>query len=128
MGMEGSCQSPGADGRDRLARRSARPDPRGAHGASSCWREVVFVVVPEVGVVAPVGDEVVVSAAFNDASVVENDDVVSVGDGGAVRREGIEGLLDGVFGVGVQRAGGLIQDEDWWVAQHGARDSEALFL
>ena len=47
---------------------------------------------------------------------------------GAVGRQGVDGLLHGVLGAGVQGAGRLVEDEHGRVAQDGAGDGEALLL
>jgi hypothetical protein len=78
-----------------------------------------------------------VVAGLDDAAVVEHGDLVGVadggqavrdGDGGSALGQGVEGLLDGPFGFGVQSAGGLVEDEYARVAQQGAGDGDALFL
>ena len=76
-------------------------------------------------------------AALDDPAGVEHDDLVGVadrgqpvgdGDGGAAGRQGVDGLLYGALGAGVEGAGGLVEDEDRRVAQDGAGDGEALLL
>jgi len=48
--------------------------------------------------------------------------------GGALSDEGIEGLLDGVFGYGVHAGGGFIEDHEGGGTQDDAGDGEALFF
>src|SRR5579871_3330382 len=77
------------------------------------------------------------AALFDDAAVLEDDDDIGVenggeavgdADAGLADHQFIEGILDEALAFGVQRAGGLVQDEDGGVAQDGAGDGEALFL
>jgi hypothetical protein len=39
-----------------------------------------------------------------------------------------DGLLHDLLGLGVERGGGLVEDQDLRVAQHRARDGDALAL
>ncbi len=48
--------------------------------------------------------------------------------GGAPAHEALQRLLDQSLRFRVQRGGRLVQDEDAWVAQDGARDGQALLL
>ncbi len=77
------------------------------------------------------------AAAFGDLSLVQDDDLVGVadrgqavrdGDRGAARADGVDGLLHGLLGLGVQGAGRLVKDEDGRVAQDRAGDGQALLL
>ena len=49
-------------------------------------------------------------------------------EGGAALHEVAEAVLDHRFGLGVERAGGLVEDEDARVGEDGAGDGEALAL
>src|SRR4051812_34874190 len=77
------------------------------------------------------------AAAFSDAPVVQNDDLVGVDDGGQAMGDhqggtavgdGGECGLDVLFGAAVQRAGSLIQDQDAGVLQDGAGNGDALLF
>ena len=70
-------------------------------------------------------------------AVVEDDDLVGVphgrepvgdGDRGATPGQGVEGLLDGTLGLGVECAGRLVEHQDPRVAEQGAGDGEPLLL
>jgi hypothetical protein len=50
------------------------------------------------------------------------------GDDGAARGEPLEGGLDFVLGLGIERAGGLIEKEDGSVLEKGAGDGQPLLL
>ena len=76
-------------------------------------------------------------AALDDSALVEDDDLVGVADRGQPvgdRERGpslgqpLELGLHGVLGLGVKRAGGLVEDEDRRVAQHRAGDRHPLLL
>ena len=93
--------------------------------------------VDKAAVEAAEGDELAVGAALDDGAVVHNDDFVGVADGGeavgdddagAPQHELVEGLLDGVLALGVEGAGGLVEDEDGRVFEYGAGYGEALAL
>lgn len=49
-------------------------------------------------------------------------------DGSTAPRGGIQRRLDDFFRLGVQRAGGFVEEEDLRVAEEGARDGETLLL
>ena len=48
--------------------------------------------------------------------------------GGAVAQQRFETLPHDLFGLGVEIAEGLVEQNDWCVAQHGAGDGDALPL
>ena len=50
------------------------------------------------------------------------------GDGGAAGHQAVQGVLHDAFGFGVQRGGGLVQDQDRRVLEDGAGDGQALAL
>ncbi|GJC95043.1 hypothetical protein ColKHC_03869 [Colletotrichum higginsianum] len=90
----------------------------------------------EVVVGAVLREELVVGALFDDAAVGHDDDVVGVldgrqavgdGDGGAALGGDLEGGLHDALGLGVQRGGGLVEEENW-VGNDGAGDGDALLL
>jgi hypothetical protein len=81
--------------------------------------------------------ELVVGAAFDDATVFDDEDLVGLADGGeavgddeggASLHEEVEAGLDEGFGFGVEGAGGFVEDEDARVGEDGARDRDALAL
>src|SRR5206468_11929630 len=47
---------------------------------------------------------------------------------GAVRHQSVDRLLYQALGLHVERAGGLVQDQNRRIAQQGARDRDALSL
>lgn len=49
-------------------------------------------------------------------------------DGGASARGRVQGRLHHFFGFRVQGRGGFVEKKDFWVAQKGACDRNALFL
>ena len=76
-------------------------------------------------------------AALGDPAGVEHDDLVgaddgrqAVGDddGRAVRGDAVERRLDRFLGAAVERAGGLVEDQDRRVLQQRAGDRHALLL
>ena len=95
----------------------------------------LFVV--EVVVVAVQGEEFFVGAEFDDAAGVQDGDAVGVADGGdAVGNEDggaaahyvAQVVEDFVFGVGVDAGEGVVEDEDFGIANEGAGDGGALLL
>lgn len=91
----------------------------------------------EIGVAAAVGHELVVGAGFDDAAVFDHGDEVGVADGaeavgddeaGAAGHETREAPLDEALGLGVEVAGGLVEDQDFRIGEDGAGDGEALLL
>ena len=83
------------------------------------------------------GEELLVSAAFDDFAMVQDEDRAGMSDGaeamsddeaGAAGHESIEGLLDEPFGGGIHAGGGLVEDKDGSVAQEGACDADPLFF
>src|SRR5580700_9180103 len=82
-------------------------------------------------------EELGVRPEFDDASVVEHDDSIALqdrrqsvsdDDARAIAQQVREGLLNQRFGLAVQRAGGLVQDENPRVGQKRARQSDTLLL
>ena len=82
-------------------------------------------------------NEVVVVPLFDDVPVVENDDLVRVGDGPQAmcdddhrlaRAEGSDCSLDERFVLRVERSRGFVKEDHGGVFQEGARDGEALAL
>ena len=76
-------------------------------------------------------------AALDDASVVEHEDLIGVADRGQAVRDRdrgappgqlVERKLHGALGLGVERGGGLVEDQYGRVAKDRARDRDALLL
>ena len=76
-------------------------------------------------------------AALDDAAAVEHQDLVgvdhgrqAVGDdqGGALGRDLVEARLDLALGLGVERRGGLVEDQDARLLEDDAGDGDALLL
>jgi hypothetical protein len=78
-----------------------------------------------------------VVAFFHHAALVEHDEPVhrrdgreAVGDGdhGLAFHQPVQAGLDGGFDLGVERAGGFVEQQDGRVLEHHARDGDALAL
>src|SRR6185436_18194318 len=78
-----------------------------------------------------------VRAEFDDAPVFQNHNAIREAhggqavrddEGGAPARRDFERLDDGALGGGVEAAGRLVENQNRRIAQHGARDGNALFL
>lgn len=91
--------------------------------------------VEEFGVTSVEPDQFVVGTVFDDAPVFKHDDVVGQAhgaetvadeDGGFAAREDAESGEDLIFGLRVERAGRLIEDEDTGVANEGAGQRDFL--
>ena len=76
-------------------------------------------------------------ALFDHAAGIHDIDPVGMGDGGQAMchdqgglalRQAVQRALDLVFGLLVQRRGGLVQKQDRGLPQEGAGDGDALFL
>ena len=77
------------------------------------------------------------SAAFDDASVFQYQNLVGIADGAeavcddetcATAHESLESLLDQSLGGGVDTGGGLVENEDGRVLQQRAGDADALLF
>src|SRR5207253_7786817 len=93
--------------------------------------------VPHAGIETAVREQLLVCPALDDHALVEHDDFVGTDDGGepvcddergAVSRHPVERVLDFLFGMAVERGGGLVEEQDWWGLEDGARDGDALLL
>src|SRR5574341_1990920 len=91
----------------------------------------------ELGVDAVARDELGVAAALDDAAPLEHDDAVGAldgreavrdNDGGAPAHQGVERRLHLALGLGVERGGGLVEDQHRGVLEEGACDRQALAL
>ena len=76
-------------------------------------------------------------AAFHDAAGVEHHDLVGAAHGGEAVRDDqhrpvahqlLDGLLHQPLALGVERAGGLVEDQDGRVAEQRPRDGHPLPL
>src|SRR5438309_4380173 len=124
-----------ADGRhDREVQRDRVADDgeAGEHRPSGPELQVVEPAVQAVG-----GEQLGVGATLPEAPVLEHHDQIGVLDGRepvrdhehrAVPHEAIDRVLNEPLRLGVELAGGLVEDEDRRVAQHGARDREWVAL
>ena len=92
---------------------------------------------PQAGVNAALGQQLGVGAFFHDVAAVHDDEAVHRGDGGEAvgngdhglaLHEAVQALLDGGFHLGVQRAGGFVQQQDGRVFEHDAGNGHALAL
>jgi len=99
--------------------------------------EATRLARPQLGIQSPALEQLVVAALLDDAALVHDDEPVHGRDGGEAmgnRDHGLtfhqieELLLDGGLHLGIERAGGLIQDQDRRVLQEHARDGDALAL
>src|SRR5436309_900129 len=93
------------------------------------------VIQPAVQAVG--GQQVAMRATLDDAPLRQHDDEVRVLHGGepvrddehrAMRHQTVDRLLHQPLGLGVERAGGLIENEDRWIAQQRARNRDPLAL
>src|SRR3954470_11585799 len=91
----------------------------------------------QIGVATAARQQLVVRAALDDPAVVEHHDLVGVPDRrqavgdrdrGPALRQPVERRLHVALGLGVERAGGLVEDQHRRVAQDRARDRDALLL
>ncbi len=94
-------------------------------------------LVVEFGVGAAGGEELGVGASFDDAAPIEDEDGVGASDGaqamgddegGSAGDEAIEGLLEAVLGEGIDGGGGLVENEESRVGEHGAGEADELAL
>ena len=74
---------------------------------------------------------------LDDASILHHIDAVGVADRrkamrddqhGAARHQPVEGVLDEAFAFGIEGGGGLVENQDGRIPEHGARDGDALPL
>ena len=91
----------------------------------------------ETGVMTVEGKELVVGATFDDASVVQDADEVGVPDSaesmrddecGAVTHKVLQGLLNELFGLGVECGCGFVEDKQGRVLEDSACDGYTLPL
>src|SRR5512132_2505412 len=111
-----------------------RPQHRPSGDLDGRRRELRVV---QVGVGAAPGQQVIVVALLDDAAVLHDQDDVGIPDGrepvgdheaGALRAQSRHGPLDQHLGTGVDRARGLVEDEDGRVRQERPGDGDQLLL
>lgn len=102
-----------------------------------CHAGLFFDGAGQLGEFSVLGEELVVSAGFDDLPLFEDVDAVGIlnggeavgdDDAGAILHQGVEGLLNEEFGLVVDGGGGFIEEEDGRVLEEGAGDGEALFF
>src|SRR5579875_1220303 len=118
-------------------RRSSVDAMAGSYGSDERRRLELGVAADELGVAAAGREQLLVAPALDDPAVVEDDDLLRVADRREpVRdrdrrpplREPVERLLDEPLGLGVERGGRLVEDEDRRVAEDRPRDRDPLLL
>src|SRR5262245_45577675 len=86
---------------------------------------------------AILGQQFGVRARFDNSAALQDDDTMRAlngaepmrdDEGGPVAGERVEGVEQGRFGLGIERAGRLVEDENGGVLQQGAGDGETLTL
>ena len=77
---------------------------------------------------AAVLDQLAVLQTEDDVGVLDGGEPMGDGDGRPALRGPLEGVLDQPLGLGVQRRGRLVQDQDRGVLQEDARDGQPLLL
>ena len=82
-------------------------------------------------------NEIVMASLFDDVSIIENDDLVRIGDGSQAMGDddyrfacakGSDCSLDERFVLRVERSRGFVKEDHGGVFQEGTRDGEALAL
>ena len=88
-------------------------------------------------VVAVLGEQSLVGAAFYDASVMDHTDLIgildrtqTVGDGygGTRLHQTLQSILYQTLALGVESRGGFVEDEDGRILQDGTGDADTLTL
>ena len=106
--------------------------PSGERGLLVAELQIVEPAIEAAG-----AEQLVVRAALHHPARVEHDDLVRVAHGGEpvsdhqhrpLRHEPVDRLLHQPLGLGVERAGGLVEDEDRRVAEERPRDGDPLPL
>src|SRR3954462_2639927 len=113
---------------DRSGRRAHRDDDR---------PHVALLQAEERSIAAAAAQQIVVPAALDDLAGLDHQDGVGVHDrveavgddeGRAVLAEVLDRLLDLALGFGIERRGGLVEQDDRRVADQRARHGDALAL
>src|SRR6516162_494752 len=111
-----------------------RSSIRGESGVALCG---LLLAGPHRGVDAATRQQLAVLAALDDAAIVEHQDLVGLDDrrqpvrddqGRAVGGDLGEARLDLALGLGVERRGRLIEDQNLWRLQNHPGDCHALLL
>src|SRR6185295_16630805 len=123
---------------DRTSDHAARAAPRTSRRSPrELLQKAARLVLPERGVVAATGEQLVVRAVLDDRAGLEDDQAIHAANGRepvgdhdrrAIPHQGPQRLLDVVLALGVQGAGGLVEDEDRGVLEQRARDGDPLAL
>src|SRR5450759_3886007 len=91
----------------------------------------------QAAVQAVLADQLFVGAHFGNLHAFQHHNQVGIADGrkavgndngGAPHHQALQGLLDEQFSLRIHRGGGLVQDQDGGVLEHGAGDGQALLL
>ena len=89
----------------------------------------------QAGIGAVEGHQLGMASLFGQLAVVENEDAIRIsqgaeavgdGDGGPATDQHAQGVLDRLFRLGVDAAGGLIENEDPRIVEQGAGDGDPL--
>ena len=95
------------------------------------------LAVPHGGIDAFLLEQRLVAAALGDVAGLQHDDLVGIDDGGepvgdhqrgAVARHQRQGILNVLLGLGIERRGGLVEDQDRRSLQDGAGYGDALLF
>ena len=120
-------------------RRHRRPEVDGYHGATYAgwgwgkmlWRAAMAVKMPRWArswSKLPCSTMRPLSRTRMLVHGAEGGEAVGDADDGAVFGEVVDGFLDFGLGLGIERGGGFVEDEDGGVADEGAGDGDALAL
>src|ERR1700682_5953409 len=139
-------EAPAMASRRGLAESSGRPTSDRYDTSSSYFALKIVSVhnsersgldAAQVGIDAAGREQFVVGALLRDAAIFQDDDLVGIADGaqavsngadGAPLHEAFECLHHQPLRLGIERRGGLVEDEDGRVADDRARDADALPL
>lgn len=95
------------------------------------------LLVPHLSILATEAQQLCVRASLDDRALLEHDDLVGVDDGREAMRDDerraalgdlVQGRLNAMLGLGVERRRGLVEHHDGRVLEDRARDSDALLL
>ena len=132
-GVRGGGTNAEREPREYLVRSPAA----GAHGQTWVVESAHQLVFVEPAVEAVRFDEIAVPALLDDPAALHHHDIVGLVHGGQAVRDGdrraafrqlFQSLAEQRLGFGVERAGGLVEQEHVGVAQDGPRDRQALLL
>src|SRR4051812_21840012 len=95
------------------------------------------LAVVKVGVEAIGSQQPIMSSLLDDGTVIHDQDQVSIANGGKTMGDDkacptlhqlAHSALNLLLGPGIHTAGGFVQDQNFWIGQEGAGDSEQLLL